>query len=126
MVGRREITHGLGLVAALQRARVALIGHGGLIFLGRIGVGGGEPVDLGEGSGEGGKNEDNGSKGAGEHLGMKVFERESLRKDVWVVELVLVRLKNPPRNRVPFYTNFESRGNLKAFQPPGHSSNGGG
>jgi hypothetical protein len=86
MMSRRELTHGLGLVAALQRARVALIDHGGLISLGGTGVGGGEPVGLGEGSGEGGKNEDDGSKGAGEHLRMKVFERESLRKD-WVVEL---------------------------------------
>jgi len=76
-MGRREITHGLGIVAALQRARVTLIDRGRLISLGGAGGGGGETVGLGEGSGEGGKNEDNGSKGAGEHFEMKVFERKS-------------------------------------------------
>ena len=94
---RREITHGLDAIAALQRARVALIDHGRLISL-RGAVVGGEPVVsellvLGEGagSGEGGENENDGSKGAGEHLGMKLL-KEKFQKDAKVVELGLFRL----------------------------------
>jgi len=68
----------LGLVAALQSARVALIYRGRLISrVGKDVVG--KTVALGEGAGKGGENEEDGSKGAGEHLGIKLL-REGVSK----------------------------------------------
>jgi len=71
----------LGFAAALQCARVALIDRGRLISRVGTDVVVRKPVVLGEGAGKGRENEEDGSKGAGEHLGIKLL-RGVYRKDV--------------------------------------------
>jgi len=112
-MNRRGMTHGLGTVAALQRARVALIDVGRLISLSGTKVGGGEPVTWGEGSGKGGQNEEDGSEGAGEHPDMKVFERKSSKGLGSKTGTCLT--EGSTSKAGAFLYQFQERGNLKAF-----------